>query len=136
MYFSLLKILEMVEMWLDTQPAIRKCKPLVAPPPPRKLRAQIGNTTTLGCPVPTQPPLEALPHYQPPQTPWLSPWHHPGLPAPPSPAALLVPTLVPTSQLSTPQACLSHHGSPFMAAAHAVQHTLVIAAYAVTTVVD
>ena len=36
-YFSSLNILETVELWLDAQPAVRKCKPLVAPPNPRKL---------------------------------------------------------------------------------------------------
>ena len=37
MYFSLLNILETVEIWLDAQLAVHKCKPLVAPPCPRKL---------------------------------------------------------------------------------------------------
>ena len=36
-YFSFLNILEAVEMWLDAQPAARKCKPLVAHPHPHKL---------------------------------------------------------------------------------------------------
>ena len=37
MSFSLLNILETVEMWLDAQLAVHKCKPLVAPPHPSKL---------------------------------------------------------------------------------------------------
>ena len=45
-------------------------------------------------------------------------------------------TLVPASQPSTPRAPPSQHGSPTAAAAHAVQHTLAMAAHAVATVVD
>ena len=37
MYFNLLNILETVEIWLEAQPAARKCKPLVVPPRPHKL---------------------------------------------------------------------------------------------------
>ena len=78
LYFSSLNILETVEIWLEAQPAARKRKPLVAPPRPRKFQVQMGDTTTPGCPVSTQPlPVDPV-----------------LLPAPPAPvAAPLAPTL-------------------------------------------
>ena len=56
--------------------------------------------------------------------------------SPPPQTALPVTTLVPTSQPSSPHCPPSRHGSPTKAAAHAVQHTLAMAARAVATVVD
>ena len=97
----------------------------------------MGDTPAPGCLVPIQPPLEAPPLLPAP----LDPVAVPSVPAPASSpptsqAELPVMTLVPASQPSTPRAPPSQHGSPTVAAAHAVQHTLVMAAHAVATVVD
>ena len=73
LYFSLLNILETVEMWLDAKLAAQKSKPVVVPSHPYKFQVQIGATTTLGCLVSTQPQPAAPPCCQAPQTPWLHP---------------------------------------------------------------
>ena len=72
-YFSSLNILETVEMWLDAQPAARKRKPLVAPPRPRKLQVQMGDTPAPGCSVPIQPPPEGPPMLPDPLDPMAAP---------------------------------------------------------------
>ena len=107
------------------------------PPHPCKLLVEPGSITDLDSSVPTQLPLVAplllLAPLDPkvvPLAPTLAPF------PPPSQGALLGITLVPASQPSTPHALPSRHGSLTEAAALALQHTLVMATHAVTTMVD